>query len=387
MRRCGSIRKRCNHPKGSWGRCRHPWVVVVDLGEDDNGKRRQVWQTVPEGVDPEQELTRLLRERDQGHLVAESRNLTVGEYLSGQWFPHMKTRVRPSTLKGYVRNSRDYIEPVIADLRLSSLRPAHVQRVIDRMIERKLAARTVLQGYRVLSSALAQAVRWQLIPANPATAIQPPRLERAELSIPTPEQVNKIIAAAEGTWMALPVTLAATTGMRRGEVFGLRWADVDLDESKLHVNGALTWADGELQILSPKTARSRRTVALPPFTVELLRAHRKDQLARRLAAGEAWTDLDLVVDRGDGRPQDPDRLTTRFKDLAASAGVPGARLHDLRHAYATALLRADVHPKIASEALGHASVGFTLDTYAHVVPSMQRASAEAIERALNLQQR
>ncbi len=384
MRRRGSILKRCGHSSSSWSRCRHAWGVVVDLGRDDEGHRRQLWRTVPEGVDPEQELTRLLRDRDQGHLVAETRDLKVETYLTEQWLPHMRTRIRRRTWDRYRALCQGYVLPVAGDLHLARLRPVHVQRVVDRMVERGLAPRTVVQAYRVLSEALSQAVRWQLIAVNPATAVRPPRIERAELTVPTPDEVRTILSAVEGTWAALPITLAATTGMRRGEVFGLRWRDVDLDEGLVRVTGGLQRVGGELRILEPKSASGRRTVALPPVAVEVLRAYRKDQTARRLLAGEAWADLDFVIDRGDGRPRDPDSITGPFKLAATSAGVPGARFHDLRHAYATALLRQGVHPKIASEALGHASVGFTMDTYSHVVPSMQRQSAEAIERALEL---
>lgn len=137
-----------------------------------------------------------------------------------------------------------------------------------------------------------------------------------------------------------------------------------------------------LQQVDPKTDRSRRTVALPDFAVEALRVHRKEQAARRLLAGPAWVDLDLVVDRGDGRPVDPGHLSHTFGRIARRAGLPGIRLHDLRHAYATALLAAGVHPKIASEALGHASVGFTMDAYSHVLPTMQEQAARAIQAAI-----
>jgi integrase len=157
---------------------------------------------------------------------------------------------------------------------------------------------------------------------------------------------------------------------------------VDLDASLVRVVSTLQRIDGRLQQVEPKTDRSRRTVALPGFALEILRAHRKKQAARRLVVGPAWADLDLVVDRGDGRPMDPGHLSHAFGRIARRAGLQGLRLHDLRHAYATALLAAGVHPKIASEALGHASVGFTMDAYSHVLPTMQKQAAHAIQAAL-----
>jgi integrase len=383
MRQRGSILKRCEHPKSFWSRCRHSWSLVVDLGEDETGKRRQLWRTVASGEDPQRELTRLLREHDKGHLAAEARPLTVGEYLEGEWLPHMRPRIRESTWVRYEQLISSDVLPVIGAVRLGRLRPNDVQRVVDEMVSKGLAARTVVQGYRVLSSALSQAVRWQMIPTNPATAVRPPRIERAELTIPDAEQVRAIVEAAEG-WVHLPILLAATTGMRRGEVFGLRWRDVDLDANLVRVTGSLQRVGGKLRVVEPKSARGRRTVSLPATVVEVLRAHRKDQAERRLLLGEGWTDSDLVVERGDGQPRDPDTITHYFADIATKVKVPGVRFHDLRHAYATSLLRGGVHPKIVSEALGHASTAFTMDVYSHVLPSMQEEAAAAIAKALNL---
>jgi integrase len=384
VRRRGSILKRCSHPRSGWSKCRHGWTVVVNVIDGD-GHRKQVWRAVPAGDDPETVLTTLLREHDQGHLVAETRPQTVREYFDGTWVPHMRTRIRESTLTRYLTLIDADITPVIGEVRVARLRPSDVQRVVDRMVERGLSARTVVQGYRVLSSALAQAVRWELIPTNPAKAVRPPRIERAELTVPEPEQVRAIMKASEGTWLHLPVVLAASTGMRRGEVLALRWRDVDLDAGLIRVTGSLQRIGGKQKVVEPKTSRGRRTVAIPPGVVEQMRAHRKEQTERRLLLGKSWTDLDLVIEQGDGTPRDPDTITHRFQDFCDAAGVSGVRFHDLRHSYATGLLRANIHPKVVSEALGHSSTAFTMDTYSHVLPTMQDQAAEAIGKALALQ--
>jgi integrase len=356
----------------------------VNVGEDDTGQRRQVWRTVPAGEDPERELTRLLREHDEGRLVTELRLVTVREYLETEWLPHMRTRLRESTHTRYRQLIQAEILPVIGDVRLAKVRPVDVQRVVDKMIGKGLAPRTVVQGYRVLSAALSQAVRWQMLPVNPATAVRPPRIERADVSIPEPKQINTILKAAEGSWTYLPILLAASTGMRRGEVFGLRWRDVELDKALVRVTGSLQRVGGKQRVIEPKSARSRRTVSLPASVVETLRAHRKEQNERRLLMGEGWNDSDLVIEQGDGQPRDPDTITHLFRELADRVGAEGVRFHDLRHAYATSLLKGGIHPKVVSEALGHASTAFTMDVYSHVVPSMQTAAADAIGAALNL---
>jgi integrase len=231
----------------------------------------------------------------------------------------------------------------------------------------------------VLSAALRQAVKWQAMAVNPALAVSPPRPDRPELMVPDAAAVRQILEAAEGP-LRMALLLAASTGMRRGEVLGLRWAA--LDGTRLHVNSSLQRVSGELVFVAPKTDRSRRTIALPPITVEALRRWRKDQAERRLLLGEAWHDAGVVVDRGDGRPLDPAELSHGFARLCARNGLEGVRLHDLRHAFATQLLVAGVHPKVVSDALGHASTAFTMDVYSHLLPSIGEQVADAMQAAL-----
>jgi len=186
---------------------------------------------------------------------------------------------------------------------------------------------------------------------------------------PPPGETVKLLEAAEGP-CTIGLVLAATTGMRRGEVLRLTWSDVDLDAATLHVREG-------------KTPRSRRQISLPPVTIAALKRHRAEQAERRLICGEAWTDSGLVVDRGDGGAVHPDVLSHAFERAAQKAGLKGTRLHDLRHAYASTLLASGVNVKIVSEALGHASSSFTLDTYAHVLPAMGEQAAAAIEAAFS----
>ena len=267
-------------------------------------------------------------------------------------------------------------------MKLAKLRPHHVQSVLDGMIADGAAPASVLQAHRVLSAALTQAVRWQLVSMNPCAALRPPRPERARLQVPTSEQVRTILDAARGKVYEVPLTLAATTGARRGEVLGLHWSETDLDAGLVRITTTLQKVNGTATFVDPKTARSRRTISLPPSTVALLRRHRKEQVERRVLLGAAWVDSDLVVDRGDGTYLDPDTLGHAFSRLARDVGLPGVRLHDLRHSFASMLLASGVNVKVVSEALGHASSSFTLDTYAHLLPGMGEQVATAIETAL-----
>jgi len=328
--------------------------------------------------DAEKALTALLREIDQG-LVAEPGRVSVARFLEDRWLPHAVTRVRQATHERYGSLLRRHVIPRIGRVQLSKLRPVHVQSTLDAMLADGLSPRTALHAYRVLSSALKQAVRWQLIPTNPAVAVAPPRPDRPSLSIPESVDVRRLLDEAQGP-LRMALLLAASTGMRRGEVLGLRWSAIDGDKAR--VTTSLQRVGGSLIFAAPKTDRARRTISLPPFAVEALRLWRREQTERRLLIGEAWNDADVVVDRGDGRPLDPAEFSHAFGRLCSRLGFEGVRLHDLRHSFATSLLTAGVHPKVVSEALGHASVAFTMDTYQHVLPTMGDQVAAAIETAL-----
>lgn len=366
----GSIRKR-----GA------TWAITVRAGTDPiTGQPLRIYRAA-RTEEAERELTTILRGLDTG-TFADPGRLTLAEYLQGQWLPHIATRVRPRTALRYRQLLELHVIPKIGAVKLAKLRPSHVQSVVDAMVAKGRAPRTTAGGYRTLHAALKQAVRWQLLSVNPSEAIRPPRPTRPRPAVPDVETVSQLLAAAFGTRLYLPLVLAATTGMRRGELLALTWLSVDLEAGFARVTTSLQGVDGEFRFMDPKTDRARRTIALPPATVTLLRAHRKEQAERCLLLGEAWVGNGLVLERGDGMPLSPDAVSRAFYRLARNMGRPGLRLHDLRHAYATTLLLAGVHPKTASEALGHSSVGFTMDVYSHVLPSMQEVAGQAIEAAL-----
>jgi len=359
------------------------WRVQASGGFDEfTGRRRRVVRRV-RGTrkDAERELTRVLRDLDDGTWADPGRT-TLGQYLERRWLPHAATRVRLKTWTRYEGLLRLHVIPRIGRVKLSKLRPAHIQAALDAMLAAGQSAASTAQAYRVLAAALRQAVRWQVLATNPAAGVSPPRPGTPTLHVPEAKDVRTILDVARGHVAYVPLVLAAACGMRRGEVLAVRWRDVDLAAAKLRVVASLQRVRGELRFESPKTDRSRRTISLPPFTVDVLKRHRKEQVERRLLVGEAWADLDLVVDRGDGKPLDPDTFTQMFGRQVKRAGLPRMRLHDLRHAYATELLRAGVHPKVVSEALGHANVAFTMNVYQHVLPTMGERAAAAIETAL-----
>jgi integrase len=306
---------------------------------------------------------------------------TVGAYLSS-WLQHSKTRVRAKTHEGYEGLVRLYARPGIGDIPLASLSPLHLQRLYGNLLSdplRHLSGGTVLNLHLVLTQALSQAVRWGYISSNPAAGAQPPRPRRAELSSMDEVATKRLLAATAGTRLECPVAIAIATGMRRGEILGLRWSDIDEHDSIAHVRRTIQPTRSGLVIEHPKTRRSRRAVVLPEFLHPYLERQRKDQARRRRKAGAAWSENDLVIDRGDGSALNPDTLSAGWARFLRLAGLPHVRFHDLRHAHATLMLQQGVHPKIVSERLGHASIGITLDTYSHVLPAMQAEAAAAFD--------
>jgi integrase len=248
-----------------------------------------------------------------------------------------------------------------------------------------LSARTVVRYHQILHAALRQAVRWQLLLRNPADAVEPPRPARRELRTTTPEQARAVMAAADATQIGAFVRLALLTGMRRGELLGLRWQDVE--GGSVHVQQTAQRIPGQgIVFRQPKTRLSRRAVALSTDAVGVLRTHRARQAEEKLLAGPAYRDQGLVFATGLGTPIEPGNLRRTWLRVTAAAGVPGLRIHDLRHAHATLMLGQGVHPKVVSERLGHASVNITLDTYSHVLPGLQAAAAEALDAVLGERQ-
>lgn len=315
-------------------------------------------------------------------MTASTDALTFSAYLK-LWLAHIHERVRATTYEGYECLLRCHVPAELGAMTLSELTPLTLQQMYTDLLTpaegRRLAAGTVLNLHLVLTQAFGQAVRWQLISTNPASGTQPPRPRRAQPVSVSPELLDRLIGVAVGTPLELPVALAAATGMRRGEILALRWADVSADFSMAHVQASLQPTRDGLVFERPKTARSRRAVALPTFLRPFLE-HQREVQARRRESGARWRENDLLVTRDDGSPVNPDSLSSAWRRLLRRHNLPPVRFHDLRHAHATLMLLQGVHPKVVSERLGHASVGITLDTYSHVLPSMQSQAAEAFDR-------
>jgi integrase len=375
----GHIRKRCSCGRERWAKCRHPWSVVFDVGRDHNGKRRQQWVTVK---GPRREAERVARKAlgslDEGTWVEPSR-LTLREFLEDRWLPSMESRVRPSTV-GFYRRTVRVILPRLGTVPIQRITPDVLEVTYADLI--RDGRTSVADVHRTLSKALEDAVDWSLLQANPARKAKAPKHRSPEMQTWTAEETRRFLAGVREHRLSAAWRLAVTTGLRRGEVLGVRWSDLDLDAGVLAVRHTILHDGEDIFSGEPKTSRGKRSVPLDAETIAALREHRKRQLEERLAASD-YRDTDLVFCQPLGQPLHPSRFSKTFARLVREAGVRPIRLHDVRHTWATLALQAGVHPKVVSEILGHASVSFTLDRYSHAVPSLSKDATSQVADVIN----
>jgi integrase len=366
--------------------CRHTdrqrFEVVVEGvprrdGKPGRGRLRRRFKTRLQAV---RFLTDLDHDLASGTYVART-GRTVGAWLD-EWLKVQQHRVRPSTLASYQNMIDLHVRPTLGAIPLQKLSAPDLDRLYAELLrngQRKakrgggLSPRTVRYIHTILRHALADAVRKGILARNVADLADPPSAKAAKapaMRTWSARELARFLKCAEEDPLYPAFLLAATTGMRRGEILGLRWSDVHLDTGHLEVQRSLVVVDYKLIEHPPKTDRGRRSVRIPRQTVDVLRDHFERQAERGLT--------DRVFASDDGGPIHPDAFTARFEALVKRAGVPRIRFHDLRHTYATLALRRNVHPKIVSETLGHSSVSITLDTYSHAIPSMAEDAAQTV---------
>jgi integrase len=371
--------------RGSVVKRGNTWSYVVDVGRDPvSGRRRQRWKGgFATKREAEKALGRALVAVGAGE-VADAGALTVGAYFD-EWLAGHVPSLKPSTAKSYREVVQWYVKPRLGRVKLVDLNALLIRSLYAELLAHggrrrraELSPATVAVVHRVLRKALNDAVLWGLLVRSPLLGVKPPRHEPPEMRAWTPDEARRFLGVVDGDRLYGLWVLVLATGMRRGELAGLRWVDVDLDAGVLAVRRSRVSVSYLVHESDPKTRSSRRTISLDARVVAVLRAHRRRQLEERLAWGAAWTDTGYVFTSEDGLAMHPERITVLFGRLVASAGLPKVRLHDLRHTSASLMLVAGVHPKIVSERLGHSSISITLDLYSHVIPGLQAEAAEKL---------
>ena len=348
------------------------WVSYLRLPDG-----RKKFFTGPSRKDVQARLQAAQHAVQEGRLAL-GRDQTLRDYLVRWQEEIVRHSVRESTRLNYELAVRR-LQPLIGHAKLRALTPEQIQLAYSKLLGTGLSARTVRQIHMVLRRALKQAVLWRLLDRNPTDAVRPPRPERKEMSVLDREQVARLLAGTVGDRDHALWTLLVTTGVREGEALGLLWSDVDLERGTVTIRRALQRLSGRSAFVEPKTARSRRTVPIPPSTRAVLAEHRRRQLEEQTLADSVPRGRDLVFCTADGDPLNASSVCIRLHRTLERLGLPQIRVHDLRHTAATHLLVRGVHPKVVQDLLGHSTIAITLDTYSHVMPSLARDATEYME--------
>lgn len=356
------------------------WYPVIELERGTDGKRRQKYL---QGFDTKKEanecLTQTLSEWNKnGYATIEDQ--TFGEYMIG-WLQYKSTQVRPGTLRQYAWLVNYHAIPSLGSMKLTKIRPAHLEDFYAELqAQEGISSRSILHLHRVIHQALDRAVAREQVFRNVAAVVKPPRPEDVEMQVWNEDQLGQFLSHSIHSRYAIAYRVLSATGMRPGELLGLRWQDVDLERGKIMVTRSLSYTGKGYAIESPKTAAGKRSIDLPPSVTEALEQHKKKRATERILAGETWSvNEDLVICTSVGTPVLQHNLRSLFLRLSRLAGLPRIRLYDLRHTHATILLAHGVHPKIVQERLGHSDITVTLNTYSHVIPGLQAAAALTID--------
>lgn len=305
----------------------------------------------------------------------------VDTYLS-EWLILNETSVRPKTIDQYKQIVRQHIVPDLGMIKMKDLNPRQIQALYSKKLESGTSPRTVILIHAVLRRALNHALKLGMIGRNPALAVIRPKFKRKEMKTLTDNQVRTLLSIAEGDRFEVLFWLAVTTGLRQGELLGLKWSDIDWVNRRIRIQRQLQRLRNGLVFSEPKSAAGRRVIALGVTTVEKLRKHQNLQLGERQAASSFWKENDMIFPSTTGTPMDPSNLYHNFKRLLKEAELPDIRFHDLRHTAATLMLQQGTHPKVVQERLGHSDISMTLNTYSHVLPGMQDEAAGKLDELL-----
>lgn len=320
------------------------------------------------------EMIKWINELNNG-LAVEPAKMTVGQYLEKWLEDYGRANLAPTTLKNYSVIIKAHLVPALGHISLPQLQPMHLQSYYTKALKEGrrrggggLSARSVRYHHAIIREALAHAVKWQLLARNAADAVEPPKPAKPQMRVLQPEEAANLMQALREHNLFPLYYAALVTGMRRSELLGLRWEDINLEAGVINLQRSMHRVAGEGYIVKPTKNKKGRLITMPPSLVTLLSSMVKSS--------------ELVFCKPGGAPLPPDEVSRAFTEAVKLAGFPGIRLHDLRHSHATILLAQGIHPKVVQERLGHSQIGMTLDTYSHVVPGLQEAAAGKIDDAL-----
>lgn len=357
------------------------YYIVVDLGRNENGKRKQKWLS---GFDTKKEAEKALAEtitKIENNDFILPKRITFKEFANFWMENHVKPDLSPTTAYGYKQILDLHIIPFIGNIELQKLRPVDIQQYYNIKRE-QLSGKTLLQHHRILHKMLGYAMTLQLIPSNPADKVEAPKAKKYKSRVLTLDEIKQMQEALKGTELEAPINLTLDLGLRRGELLALKWDDIDLDQGIIEIKNNLVRAGKELIFKEPKSETSLRRLKLSPTVVSMLRTHKKRQAELKLMLGSEYHDNGLVFCEPNGDIMNPTKLSRKFSEFLKRNNLPHIRFHDLRHTNATLMLKAKIAPKVASARLGHSTITITMDLYSHMLTDMDEEVANTLEDVL-----
>jgi len=372
----GSIRER--------DKKKHLWQITIELPKDPvTGKRVRRYKTV-QGTKKEAEhaMHEYIRELEKGYYVTNNK-ITVSEWIETWIEVYITPNVSPTTLSRYQGMIRRYIIPLLGSVQVQQLNTLAVQAWVNGLkvspsSGKEMSAATIKHTYHILKGAMDKAVLVGIIPRSPCAGIMLPKGQKKKAVVYNQTEIRQLIDAAKDTEMELVIDLELCLGLRRGELLGLQWCDVDWKKNQIHVIRTRVVVNGKSVVKDPKTATSVRTIDAPEQLMRKLKQHRLRCMENQMAYGRNYTRSEFVIVHPDGRPIYPEYLSQMLTKLQKKANLPQCRFHDLRHLCASIMLLQGINVKVAQERLGHKDITTTLNIYSHVLPSSAKEAAEKI---------
>jgi integrase len=356
------------------------WFYMLDINKE--GKRKQKKKSGFKSERDARDALRLAEAEVIKGTYIEPSKMSYSAFVE-EWFKTKKRKLGKQTIEVHKMYLDKYILPSLGEKTLAALKTSHIDDLIEKMHDKGYSPSTIKKAVNIIKNSLEYAVFHEVLIKNVAKKATLPKEEKNEMSVWNEEEVNRFLKAAKNDRLYPLFYLALMSGLRQGELLGLRWKDLDLENHFLTINQVLAH-NGKDIIKGTKTKKSKRIVNLTESTVHVLKVHRKSVLEEKLLNGKSYQDQDLVFCTQMGTPVHPSNLRNRvFNKLIEAANVPKIRFHDMRHTHATLLLSKGVNVKVISERLGHSNSKITLDTYSHVLPTMQKDAMDKLDSMIN----
>ena len=357
------------------------WYFRMRVRDSQGNSRIKRFSGFPTKKDAQNAYEEIKRASKEGKLVFPIKKL-FGEIIT-EWFDLVyKWEVEKTTAQSRWYSIKKHLVPTFGKMTVDQITSRMLRNFYRKKLEEGLSAKSVQLYHSLMKQILDYAIEENYIDKNPAYGIKPPSHRYKKRNVWTVEETKKFLKTIEGTKYEAFYITAIFTGMRRGELLGLKWSDIDFEKRKINIQRNLARISGEGLILKGlKTQHSYRQISISPYVVDILHKHQKSQEQLKKHLGEEYVDHGLVFCSDNGNLRDPRNLLREFHELIKKAGVPHCTIHDLRHLHATLLLRDEINPKIVQERLGHNNVKVTLDIYSHVTPDLQEEAALNLEKS------